>query len=65
MLAWGRVPAEAQPAVCKLVDGLSAGLDWIVGSPRRQALQALGNAVVPDVAQIVGSVVVERLGGQW
>lgn len=59
--AWGRVPAEAQPAVCRLADGLPLGLDWIVGPPRRQALQALGNAVVPDVAQIIGRVVLDRI----
>lgn len=54
VFAWGSVPAEAQPAVCRLADGFSPGLDWIVGPPRRQALQAYGNAVVPPVAALVG-----------
>jgi site-specific DNA-cytosine methylase len=65
--AWGGVPAEAQPSVCKLADGLSAGLDWIVGGARRQALEAFGNAVVPAVAEHVGLELVvpalERLIG--
>jgi DNA (cytosine-5)-methyltransferase 1 len=49
LLAWGRVPAEAQPAFCKLAPGFSVGLD-------RLALKALGNAVVPDCAEVVGHV---------
>ncbi len=64
VLAWGRVPPEAQPAVCRLASGLPEGLDWIVGPPRRQALQALGNAVVPAVAEVVGRMIIERFGGE-
>ena len=62
MHAWGQVPAEAFPAFCRMADGLPERLDWIVGQPRRQALRAYGNAVVPAVAEVVGRVIVERFG---
>jgi DNA (cytosine-5)-methyltransferase 1 len=59
MQAWGRVPAEAQPAVCRLADGLPPGLGWIRGRSRRRLLHAYGNAVVPAVAEVIGRAIVE------
>lgn len=50
MLAWGALPATAQPAFCGLADGLPPGL---VRS-RRKRLKALGNAVVPAVGEALG-----------
>jgi DNA (cytosine-5)-methyltransferase 1 len=52
MHAWGRVPMEAQPAVCRVTHGVSAGVD-------RARLRALGNAVVPQVAEVIGRAIVE------
>jgi DNA (cytosine-5)-methyltransferase 1 len=53
--AWGRVSSDAQPAVCRLADGLPAGLL----RDRRAKLKALGNAVVPAVGEVIGRVVLE------
>jgi len=50
--AWGRLPAEAQPAICRVAHGVPRGVD-------RRRLKALGNAVVPAVAEIIGHAVVE------
>lgn len=60
--AWGEPP----PAVRRVGDGLPAGMD----RPRRRRpvndrprLHALGNAVVPQVAEVVGRRVAAILGG--
>ena len=53
--AWGRVSPDTQPAICRLADGLPAGLL----RDRRRRLKALGNAVVPAVAEVVGRVVLQ------
>ena len=48
--AWRALPPEAQPALCGITHGL----------PRRvDRLRALGNAVVPQVAQLVGGWIQE------
>ena len=52
MHAWGAVQADAQPSFCRLADGLPAGL----ARDRTRKLRALGNAVVPQVAEVVGRV---------
>lgn len=45
MHAWGQLPAYAQPAFCRVAHGVPDRLD---------RLRALGNAVVPAVAELVG-----------
>jgi len=46
--AWGRLPADAQPAVCRTTHGI----------PRRvDRLRSLGNAVVPQVAEVIGRAI--------
>lgn len=52
--AWRAVPVETQPAVCRVAYGVPAGLD-------AARLRALGNAVVPQVAEVVGAVCREIL----
>jgi DNA (cytosine-5)-methyltransferase 1 len=52
--AWGQVPADTQPSICRLADGVSARL-----ARRRAKLKALGNAVVPACAEIAGARVME------
>lgn len=59
MLAWRRVPALAQPALCRLADGLP--LDLV--RTRKEALRAYGNAVVPAVAEVVGRRLIEIAQG--
>lgn len=54
--AWRAVPADTQPAVCRLADGVS---DLLAGRSRK--LKALGNAVVPQVAAVLGPVILEAL----
>lgn len=56
MHAWGRVSACAQPALCRLADGLPAGLV----RNRRHTLKGYGNAVAPQVAEVIGRFIVER-----
>ncbi len=53
--AWGRVPSDSQPSFCRMADGLPEALD----RDRRKRLRALGNAVVPPVAEIIGRVILE------
>jgi len=48
-----------QPGVCRGADGFSSRLD---GFARRNRLKALGNAVVPQVAEVIGRRIQERLG---
>ena len=48
--AWGRVPVESQPKVCRVADGV----------PNRVArLKALGNAIVPQCSEVIGRIVVD------
>ena len=54
--AWGRVPLDAQPSVCRVAHGSTA---WM--ADRRRQLKALGNAVVPAQAEIPGRRLVEVL----
>lgn len=63
--AWRRMPAETQPAICRLANGISARLGWIVGRGRREALRAYGNAVVPQVAELIGrAIYAAETGGE-
>ncbi len=52
MHAWGRVQADSQPAVCRVAHGIP---------DRAHRLRALGNAVVPQVAELVGRRIVELM----
>ncbi len=54
MHAWGRVQADSQPSICRVADGVSHLM-----ARRRDKLKALGNAVVPQVAEVIGRVVME------
>ena len=56
MHAWGRVQTDAQPSFCRLADGVS---DLVLG--RRARLHALGNAVVPQVAEVCGQVIADLI----
>jgi len=55
---WARWIAEGgpQPAVCRGSDGLPAGL---ARSEWKARLKALGNAVVPQCAEVIGHVILE------
>lgn len=48
--AWRALPDEASPAVCRVAHGVPRGVD-------RRRLRALGNAVVPQVAEVIGRAV--------
>ncbi len=52
MHAWRRVQADAQPAFCRVADGVP---------DRAHRLRALGNAVVPAVAEVIGGIVREMM----
>jgi DNA (cytosine-5)-methyltransferase 1 len=59
-----RLPAErggwaVEPDVGRVAHGLSGGLD---GRKRRARLRALGNAVVPQCAEIAGRVILSAIG---
>jgi len=51
--SWQRVQALSQPSICRLADGVSAGLV----RDRRRTLKAYGNAVVPQVAEVIGRAI--------
>ena len=50
----------SEPDVGRMVDGLSTRLD---GRRRRSRLRSLGNAVVPQCAEVIGRIIVEQMGG--
>ena len=54
--AWERLPVDDQPAICRSVDGVS---EWLGDIDEVEALKGLGNAVVPQVAQVVGRRLME------
>jgi DNA (cytosine-5)-methyltransferase 1 len=56
MHLWQALPVDHQPAICRGVDGVSTWLDNI---NRKQTLMALGNAVVPECAELVGHRLLE------
>lgn len=49
--AWGRLPPGSQPAICRVANGIPH---------RTHRLRALGNAVVPQVAEVIGNWIQER-----
>ncbi len=56
--AWRRVQASAQPSFCRVAARIPHGVDGanrgVSSGPR---LRALGNAVVPQVAEVIGYVI--------
>ena len=55
----GQTYWDSEPGVGRVVDGIPPRLD---GRRRRARLTALGNAVVPQCAQVVGEMIREMLG---
>jgi DNA (cytosine-5)-methyltransferase 1 len=52
VLAWRSMPADTQPAICRVAYGI----------PRRvDRLRALGNAVVPQVAEVLGKAIARAM----
>jgi len=51
---WKRAPVASQPAIRRVAHGVSRGVD-------RSRLRALGNAVVPQVAEVIGRAIVGML----
>lgn len=47
---------EAEPNVGRVVNGLPKGVD----KPRQQRLKQLGNAVVPQIPELIGRAILER-----
>lgn len=52
--AWRRLPVASQPAICRVAHGVPRGVD-------AARLKALGNAVVPQVAEVIGRAIVEAM----
>jgi len=46
-----------EPLVCRVDDGVSRGVDGLGG--RKQRLKGLGNAIVPQIAEIIGTAIME------
>ena len=65
----GNNPWTFEPAVGELVNGVSGGLVRFAGRtatqiPNRVAkLRCLGNAIVPEVAEVVARMAMDRLNG--
>jgi DNA (cytosine-5)-methyltransferase 1 len=62
MHAWWGVPTDSQPAICRVAAGLSPELDAAL-SHRIARLRAIGNSVVPQVAEVVGRALLSIDGG--
>tara|TARA_R100000655_G_scaffold6827_1_gene19151 strand:+ start:2459 stop:3283 length:825 start_codon:yes stop_codon:yes gene_type:complete len=56
MHLWQAVPVDHQPAICRGVDGVST---WLGNINRIETLKALGNAIVPQCAELVGRRLLE------
>lgn len=54
MHAWGGLPVEAQPAICRATHGVPRGVD-------RRRLKVLGNAVVSQVGEVIGRAIMDSL----
>lgn len=52
--AWGAVPLATQPVLCRVAHGPTTQLD-------RARIRALGNAVIPAVARVIGEAIVHAL----
>ena len=55
---WRFAPEEAKPAICRVADGKSVGLD----KHRTERLRALGNGVVPIQAAVAFTLLANRAG---
>jgi hypothetical protein len=53
--AWRAVPEDSQSSLCRVAHGVSQGLL----RDRSNRLRALGNAVVPQVAEVIGGLIVD------